>query len=308
MAMLDKPHDFAIDEEMIRDPDAATFAKTPEEAAERWRQRVKFDLLKEITDDVPMDEAVEKLRKRYDSIRKSWKQTDNDELLERYLTAMTTGFDPHSSYMSPSTLENFNIRCGWSSTASAPRCAAKTATPSCTTSSPAAPPTRTAGSSRRTRSSASARATSGEIVDIVDMKLNDVVKKIRGKRGTIVRLEVDPGRRIGPQDLHDHPRPHRAQGQRSPQRDHRARHEAGRHSRTASASSTCPASTWTWTAPAWAARLTRARPATSAGCSKSSSTKNVDAVVIDLRWNGGGSLTEAVNMTGLFIDNGRWCR
>ena len=33
-------------------------------------------------------------------------------------------------------------------------------------------------------------------------------------------------------------------------------------------------------------------------------TKNVDAVVIDLRWNGGGSLTEAVNLTGLFIDNG----
>ncbi len=94
---------------MIRDPEAATFAKTPEEAAERWRQRVKFDLLKEIADDVAMDEAIKKLRKRYDSIRKSWQQTDNDELLERYLSAMTTGFDPHSSYMAPSTLDNFNI-------------------------------------------------------------------------------------------------------------------------------------------------------------------------------------------------------
>jgi carboxyl-terminal processing protease len=70
---------------------------------------VKFDLLKETTDDVPMDEAITKLRKRYNSIRKSWNQTDNDELLERYLSAMTTGFDPHSSYMSPSTLDNFNI-------------------------------------------------------------------------------------------------------------------------------------------------------------------------------------------------------
>ena len=45
LAMLDQPHDFSIDEEMIRDADAATFAKTPEEAEERWRQRVKFDLL-----------------------------------------------------------------------------------------------------------------------------------------------------------------------------------------------------------------------------------------------------------------------
>jgi carboxyl-terminal processing protease len=88
-AELDKSHDFSIDEEMIRDPEAATFAKSPDEAAERWRQRVKFDLLKEIADDVPMDEAVKKLRKRYDSIGKSWQQTDNDELLERYLSAMT---------------------------------------------------------------------------------------------------------------------------------------------------------------------------------------------------------------------------
>jgi len=66
-----------------------------------------------IVNDTPEGDAqakvVEKLRKRYNSIRKSWNQTDNDELLERYLSAMTTGFDPHSDYMSPSTLDNFNI-------------------------------------------------------------------------------------------------------------------------------------------------------------------------------------------------------
>jgi carboxyl-terminal processing protease len=109
LAMLDQLHDFTLNEEMIRDADAATFPKSEEEAKERWRQRVKFDLLKETTDDVAMDKAIEKLRKRYNSIRKSWSQTDNDELLERYLSAMTTVFDPHSSYMSPSTLDNFNI-------------------------------------------------------------------------------------------------------------------------------------------------------------------------------------------------------
>ena len=77
---------------------------------------MKFDLLKETSDkdkatseNMTMDKAIEKLRKRYNSIRKSWHQTDNDELLERYLTAMTTSFDPHSDYMSPSTLDNFNI-------------------------------------------------------------------------------------------------------------------------------------------------------------------------------------------------------
>ena len=55
------------------------------------------------------EEAVEKLRRRYSNFAKRMDQTDNDELLERYLSAMTTGFDPHSSYMAPSTLDNFNI-------------------------------------------------------------------------------------------------------------------------------------------------------------------------------------------------------
>ena len=94
---------------MIRDPRRSDLRQNAGRSQERWRKRVKFDLLKETADDVPMDEAVEKLRKRYNSIRKSWSQTDNDELLERYLSAMTTGFDPHSDYMSPSTLDNFNI-------------------------------------------------------------------------------------------------------------------------------------------------------------------------------------------------------
>ena len=53
-----------------------------------------------------------------------------------------------------------------------------------------------------------------------------------------------------------------------------------------------------------AARISRARPATSPRLLKEFNAKKVDAVVIDLRHNGGGSLTESINLTGLFIDNG----
>ena len=105
-----------------------------------------------------MDKAIKKLRKRYDSIRKSWNQTDNDELLERYLSAMTTGFDPHSDYMSPSTLDNFNITMRLELDGIGASLRATTATRSSTTSSPAGRPTRTASSSRTIRSSASAKA------------------------------------------------------------------------------------------------------------------------------------------------------
>ena len=61
LADLGQTYDFTVDEAMVRDKDSATFPKTPEEAAERWRQRVKFDLLKETADDVPMEKAIKKL-------------------------------------------------------------------------------------------------------------------------------------------------------------------------------------------------------------------------------------------------------
>ena len=66
-------------------------------------------LLLQKTNKVEEKEAIEKLHKRYHSFAKRMKQTDSDELLEMFVTALTTGFDPHTTYMSPRTLENFQI-------------------------------------------------------------------------------------------------------------------------------------------------------------------------------------------------------
>ena len=52
---------------------------------------------------------MERLNRRYTSFLKRMRQTNSDDLLEMYLTAMTTGFDPHTTFMSASTLENFHI-------------------------------------------------------------------------------------------------------------------------------------------------------------------------------------------------------
>ena len=75
----------------------------------------------------------------------------------------------------------------------------------------------------------------GEMVDVVDMKLNDVVKMIRGKPGTIVRLEVIPADGTRTQDLQDHPREDRAEGQRGAGQGLRRRPQARRHALPASA-------------------------------------------------------------------------
>ncbi len=187
-AELNKPQDFTKDEDMIRDPDKALFAKTPEEAQERWRKRVKFDLLKETTDDkdkkVSMEEAIKKLTKRYNSIRHSWQQTDSDELLERYLTSMTTAFDPHSSYMAPSSLENFNIQMKLELDGIGASLRGVDGYTVVQNIIPGGAADKNGGLKPEDKIVAVGEGASGPMEDIVDMKLNDVVKKIRGKRGT----------------------------------------------------------------------------------------------------------------------------
>jgi carboxyl-terminal processing protease len=302
-AELAKQHDFTLNEEMIRDPEAATFPKTPEEASERWRQRVKFDLMKELADDVAMDEAVKKLTKRYDSIRKSWQQTDNDELLERYLSAMTTSFDPHSSYMAPSTLDNFNITMKLELDGIGASLRSMDGYTVVQNIIPGGAADKAGALKPEDKIVGVGEGTDGQIEDIVDMKLNDVVKKIRGKRGTVVRLEIDPADNSGRKTI-------AITRDRIELKDSEARSEIIERGKKADG---MPYRLGVIQLPSFYMDMDGAR----LGLADFKSTtrdvrrlleefkaKNVDAVVIDLRWNGGGSLTEAVNMSGLFIDSG----
>jgi carboxyl-terminal processing protease len=288
---------------MIRDPEAATFPKTPDEAAERWRQRVKFDLMKELTDDVAMDEAVKKLRKRYLSLRNSWQQTDNEELLERYLSAMTTGFDPHSSYMAPTTLENFNIQMKLELDGIGASLRALDGYTVVQNVIPGGAADKQGELKPEDKIVGVGDGPNGEIQDIVDMKLNDVVKMIRGKRGTIVRLEVDPGDNSERKTIS-------ITRDRIELKDSEARSEIIERGTKADGT---PYRLGIIQLPSFYMDMDGARMGIDGFKSTTRDVRrlledftkqNVDSVVVDLRWNGGGSLTEAVNMTGLFIDGG----
>lgn len=302
-AELQKPQDFSKDEEMVREPKELKYARTPEEAQDRWRKRVKFDLLKETADKVPMDEAIKKLTKRYDSIRKSWQQTDDDELLERYLTAMTSSFDPHSSYMAPSTLDNFNIQMKLELDGIGASLRAVDGYTVVQNIIPGGAADKNGGLKPEDKIVGVGEGSSGPMEDIVDMKLNDVVKKIRGKRGTQVRLDVEPKDGGGRKNI-------TITRDRIELKDSEARGQVIEYGAKPDGTKY---KIGVIQLPSFYMDMDGAR----LGLSDYKSTtrdvrrlleefkqKGVDEVVVDLRWNGGGSLTEAVNMTGLFIDQG----
>ena len=94
--LLKTPQDFTLDEEMVKDKDLATYAKTEAEARDRWRKRIKYDLLLLKADSADPKAAKkdpfegktpqERLTQRYHSFAKRLHQTSSDELLEMYLT------------------------------------------------------------------------------------------------------------------------------------------------------------------------------------------------------------------------------
>ena len=120
--LIDEDHDFTIDEEMITDPDLLSFAKNDAEARDNWRKRIKYSLLvlrgdandeeshAKPDDDKnktvkKKDDPQDRLRKRYSSFARRMHQIDAEDIVERYITAITTSFDPHTSYLSKGTLE-----------------------------------------------------------------------------------------------------------------------------------------------------------------------------------------------------------
>ncbi|QDU55624.1 carboxy terminal-processing peptidase [Aeoliella mucimassa] len=301
---VDVDHDFTLDEEMVRDADAATYAKTPEEAQDKWRRRVKYEVLNLIADDMDIDAIREKLRRRYTSIGKRWEQTSNDELMEMYLTAMTTGFDPHSTYMSPTTLDNFEIHMRLKLDGIGASLRSEdgyTKVHQIIAGGAADQDGRLKGGDEIV---GVGQGSDGEIEDVVDMKLNDVVDKIRGKKGSIVRLEVRPAANPTDHRIYDIVR------QEIKLTESEARSVIIDWGQKPNGESY---KVGVLSLPSFYMDMDAAR----AGDPNYKSTtrdvrrllndfnaKGVDAVVIDLRFNGGGSLTEAVNMTGLFIDKG----
>jgi carboxyl-terminal processing protease len=304
LTYLDQPHDFTVDEEMVIEYDAATYAKTPEEAADRWRKRVKFDLLRKITEDTEMDEAVEQLRKRYSHLGKSWAQTDDDELLERYLSAMTSGFDPHSSYMSASTLKNFQIVMSLKLEGIGASLRSEDGYTEVHEIIPGGAADEDGRLKKGDRIIGVGQGVDGNMADIVDMKLNDVVKKIRGDRGTIVRLEINPVENPTARVVYDITR------DEIELKNQEARSEIIEHGQKPDGT---PYRMGVIHLPSFYMDMEGARLGLPGYKSTTADVRrlldqfnrdSVDVVVMDLRFNGGGSLTESVNMTGLFIDRG----
>ena len=230
-------------------------------------------------------------------------QTDDEELLEMYLTSLTTSLDPHTTYMSPESVKNFEIMMQLKLEGIGASLQGIDGYTVVKKIIPGGAAEKEGHLKLEDKIIGVGQGESGELVDVVDMKLNDVVKMIRGKRGTIVRLQVT--------SLKD-PKPHMVKITREEieLKDSEARgkvFEAGRGSNGK------PYKVGVINLPSFYMDMEAARHGDPNYKSTTRDVRHildefknqgVDAVVMDLRTNGGGSLSEAITLTGLFLKDG----
>jgi len=301
--LITTPRDFTKPESIVIDRDDTVWAATEEEAEARWRRRIKYDLLVQKMEETPPEEAKEKLLRRYRSFAKRMRKMTADELLETYLTSLTASLDPHTTYMSPGTLENFNISMRLELDGIGASLRSEDGYTTVAEIVPGGAADRDGRLKKKDRVVGVGQGTEGEIVDVVDMNLNEVVKLIRGKRGTTVRLKVVPVGQTAPKIL-DIVR------DKIELKDSEARGEVIEEGRKSDGT---PWKIGVINLPSFYMDMKGARQgqrdykSTTRDCRRllrEFREKGVDCVVLDLRNNGGGSLPESISLTGLFIDTG----
>ncbi len=304
LTQLDDEPDFTIDEEYQFDRDELPWATTREELDEIWRKRVKHDALNLVLTDKPWDEVREVLRKRYARYIRRMDQINSDDVFETFMNAFSHTLDPHSSYMSPRNSEEYRIQMSLSYFGIGASLQTEDDYVQIVSIIPGGPAAIDGTLKPNDRIIGVAQGADGEMVDVIGWRLDDVVDLIRGPANTVVRLHIIPAGAL----------PGSSERELQLTRNQVRLEEQAAKSRVI----TVPRDGREWSIGVIEVpSFYRDYRALSNGDKNYTSTtrdvkrliqelekQGVDGLIIDLRNNGGGHLTEATALSGLFIDNG----
>ncbi len=301
--LIDDPHDFTIEESIVTDRDLLDYPVDLAEAKERWRKQIKFSMLALKADEKTDEQARDQLHRRFRTIEKYRKDMDVYELLELFLSSMTESLDPHTNYMAPRAQDNFKIQLGLKLDGIGAQLKSEDGITVISSTVPGGAADKDGRIKPGDQIIAVGQEASAEMVDVVDMKLDDVVSLIRGPAGTKVRISVKP--KVGSETL-----TYEITRAKIELKDSAARGEILKRGMRADGT---PYQVGYIELPSFYLDMEGSRQGAANVRSTTADVRailddfhaaHVDAVVLDLSRNGGGSLQEAITCTGLFIDKG----
>jgi carboxyl-terminal processing protease len=304
LTQLEDEPDFSVDESYQFDRSEEPWAETSAELDEIWRQRVKNDALALVLEDEPWEKTQEVLTKRYSGYLRRLNQVNNDDVFERFMNAFAHALDPHSSYMGPRNSEEYRIQMSLSYFGIGASLQTEDDFVKIAGIIPGGPAAMDGSLKPEDRITGVGQGTDSEVVDVIGWRLDDVVDLIRGPADTIVRLEIIPANSLpgSPKKYIDLTRGQvKLEEQAAKGEVIKSQHE-GRD--------------WSIGVIDVPSFYRDYRALSNGDKDYTSTTKDVkriiaelegegiDGLILDLRGNGGGHLTEATALSGLFIDNG----
>ena len=304
LQQLELKKDFTIDENFLFDRSNSTWANNINELNEIWRKRVKNDALNLKLTGKEWSEIQELLNKRYSRFLKQMDQLNNDDVFESFMNAFTHSLDPHSSYMSPRNSEEYQIQMSLSYYGIGATLQIEDDYVLIVNLIPGGPAAIDGKLKPKDKITAVGQGVDGKLIDVIGWRIGDVVELIRGPENTVVKLQILSSGAI----------PGASEKIINITRNQVKLEDQAAKSNIISV----PRENTEWnigviTIPSFYRDFksmmdgNRDYASTTKDVKriiKELKEKNIDALILDLRSNGGGHLTEATALSGLFIENG----
>jgi carboxyl-terminal processing protease len=296
--LLKQPMDFKSDETLQLNRQKAPWPKDEAEADQLWRGRIKNELLQENLSEHPIEPGPALVARRYDRLIRNVHEEDREEQVKLFLDSLAQTYDPHSEYLSKADLKNFSINMGLSLVGIGTMLRSEDGYAKIESLVPGGPAQINGRLKVGDRITAVAQGPA-DFVDVRDMRLDKVVEMIRGKKGTKVRLLVipadasDPSLRKNIELVRDQIK----------LKDQEARADII-YKKDGNGN---PVKLGWLTLPSFYADMENHKKSTTRDVSallKRLKKEEIAGLVVDLRRNGGGSLEEAIELTGLFLKSG----
>tara|TARA_B100000745_G_scaffold190261_1_gene125027 strand:- start:12094 stop:14253 length:2160 start_codon:yes stop_codon:yes gene_type:complete len=301
--LLDTKFDFTKDESIQLDRDGVAWAGSEHELEAFWRKKVKSDLLNLLLAGKEEDEAKDVLRKRYQRAIKRMEQTHSEDVFQEYMNAFAKTLDPHTNYFSPRNYENFNIDMKLSLEGIGAVLNIEDEHTKIVKLVPGGPASKTKQLHPGDKIVGVAQG-SDEMVDVIGWRLDDVVDLIRGKKGSTVRLEI-LGAKAGAAGKTKIVAIVRDQVKLEEQAAKSKLIELDVDGKSRSVGVIdIPKFYRNFAARSQSSSDYRSVTHDVKKLISELKEQNIEGLIIDLRNNGGGALSEASALTGLFIDKG----
>ena len=304
IALLDTEPDFTLEEEFRFDRSEGPWAASAAELDEVWRQRVKNDAISLVLAGKDWAETSDTLRKRYERVVKRIDQISADDVFETFMNAYSHVYDPHSSYLSPRNSEEYNIAMSLSYEGIGASLQLVDDYVTVMNILPGGTAARTGLIKASDRITAVGQGSDGSLVDVVGWRLDDVVQLIRGPVDTVVRLQVLPaGASPGStENVLELTRSKISLEAQAASKEVRRTQRGEREIKIGIID--VPSFYQDYQAKVAGDGEFRSTTRDVRRLLQELKREGVDSLVIDLRNNGGGHLSEATSLVGLFIEQG----